>query len=108
MDQTPDHDVAAIVRALAALGHEARLGVFRLLVRAGPNGMTVGEIVARSGLAPSTLAHHLQGLVAAGLVDQDRRGREVWNTARFDRLRVVVGHLNEACCAGFDRTTDAA
>lgn len=95
----PDH-TAAIVRALAALGHEARLEIFRLLVRAGNDGLTVGEIVAHLGLAPSTLAHHLQGLVAAGLVVQERRGREVWNRPQFGIVQAVVTHLTAECCAG--------
>ncbi len=97
------HDTQAIVRALAALGHEARLKVFRLLVRAGEEGLTVGQIIAHSGLAPSTLSHHLLGLVSAGLVEQERRGREVWNRARFDTMRAVISHLNAECCAGLPR-----
>lgn len=102
----PDH--STIVRALAALGHEARLEIFRLLVRAGDEGLTVGEIVAHLGLAPSTLAHHLQGLVAAGLVVQERRGREVWNRPQFGTMRAVVTHLTAECCAGLAPRTDAA
>jgi DNA-binding transcriptional ArsR family regulator len=97
---------------LAALGHEARLEIFRLLVRAGDEGVTVGEIVARLGLAPSTLAHHLQGLVAAGLVVQERRGREVWNRPQFGVVQAVVTHLTAECCAGLaprpETRTDAA
>ncbi len=104
---TPDH-TAAIVRALAALGHEARLEIFRLLVRAGEDGLTVGEIVAHLGLAPSTLAHHLQGLVAAGLVVQERRGREVWNRPQFGAMRAVITHLTAECCAGLAPRTYAA
>lgn len=103
----PDH-VASIVRALAALGHEARLEIFRLLVRAGDEGLTVGEIVGHLGLAPSTLAHHLQGLVAAGLVVQERRGREVWNRPQFDTMRAVLTHLTAECCAGVAPRIDAA
>ncbi|WP_162631189.1 ArsR/SmtB family transcription factor, partial [Meridianimarinicoccus zhengii] len=58
-------------RALAALGHDARLSIFRLLVKAGDDGLRVGDIGAHLGLAPSTLAHHLSALVEAGLVLQD-------------------------------------
>ncbi|WP_162630910.1 ArsR/SmtB family transcription factor, partial [Meridianimarinicoccus zhengii] len=58
-------------RALAALGHDARLSIFRLLVKAGDDGLRVGDIGAHVGLAPSTLAHHLSALVEAGLVLQD-------------------------------------
>ncbi|KPQ21839.1 MAG: transcriptional regulator, ArsR family, partial [Rhodobacteraceae bacterium HLUCCA24] len=66
-------------RALAALGHDARLSIFRLLVKAGDDGLRVGDIGAHLGLAPSTLAHHLSTLVDAGLVLQDKQGREVFN-----------------------------
>ena len=57
---------AEIAAALAALGHEARLKLFRLLVRAGPEGLSVGEIGRHLSIPPSTLAHHLGALVAAG------------------------------------------
>lgn len=101
------HDTQAIVRALAALGHEARLKVFRLLVRAGDEGLTVGQIIVHSGLAPSTLSHHLLGLVTAGLVEQERRGREVWNRARFETMHAVIAHLNAECCTGLPRVPGA-
>lgn len=60
-------------RALAALGHDARLSIFRLLVKAGADGMRVSDIGQHLGLAPSTLAHHLSTLVDAG--SSCRRGR---------------------------------
>lgn len=95
---------SATTRALAALGHDARLSIFRLLVRAGGDGMIVGDIVTHLGLAPSTLAHHLATLVAAGLVIQERRGREVVNRADYDAMRRTVGYLTEECCAGVAQT----
>jgi len=73
-------------RALAALGHDARLSIFRLLVRTGDAGLRVSDIGAHLGLPPSTLAHHLSNLVNAGLVLQERQGREVFNPAVF-RIR---------------------
>jgi ArsR family transcriptional regulator, arsenate/arsenite/antimonite-responsive transcriptional repressor len=87
-------------RALAALGHDARLSIFRLLVRAGEGGLNVGEIGAHLGLAPSTLAHHLSSLVAAGLVTQERQGREVLNRADFAAARRLAGFIMSECCAG--------
>jgi len=95
MNQTQHH-----ARALAALGHEARLQIFRLLVRAGHNGLTVGQIADHSGLPASTQAHHLKALVEAGLVTQTRQGREVINAADFDRMNRVIGFLSDECCAG--------
>ncbi|WP_209427117.1 metalloregulator ArsR/SmtB family transcription factor [Pararhodobacter sp. SW119] len=96
------------VRALAALGHDARLAIFRLLVQAGEDGMLVGEIGAHLGLAPSTLAHHLNALVAADLVIQERRGREVVNRANYDAMRRTLTYLTENCCTGVTTRTDAA
>jgi DNA-binding transcriptional ArsR family regulator len=87
-------------RALAALGHEARLSIFRLLVRAGEAGLRVGDIGDHLGLAPSTLAHHLSTLVDAGLVLQERQGREVFNRVDFPAMRRVVGFLTAECCTG--------
>lgn len=86
--------------ALSALGHEARLRVFRLLVQAGPDGLSVGDIIAHSGLAASTLAHHLATLVDAGLVRQERRGRIVQSIAHVAALRRTVDFLLAECCTG--------
>lgn len=87
-------------RALAALGHDARLSIFRLLVKAGHDGLRVGEIGDHLGLAPSTLAHHLSALVDAGLVVQDKQGREVFNRVDFAAMNRLVGFLTSECCSG--------
>lgn len=87
-------------RALAALGHDARLSIFRLLVKAGDDGMRVGDIGEHLSLAPSTLAHHLSTLVDAGLVLQERQGREVFNRVDYPAMRRVVGFLTSECCSG--------
>jgi len=91
---------AAIARALAALGHEARLAIYRLLVRAGEDGLNVGEIAAHLQMPASTLAHHLSTLVAASLVIQERQGREVVNRADYEVMRRTVGFLTDKCCSG--------
>ncbi len=87
-------------RALAALGHDARLSIFRLLVKAGDEGLRVSDIGDHLGMAPSTLAHHLSTLVDAGLVLQDKQGREVFNRVDFPAMHQVVGFLTSECCAG--------
>lgn len=87
-------------RALAALGHEARLEVFRLLVRSGDEGLIVGDIAAHTGMPLSTLAHHLRTLVAAGLVTQERRGRETLNRPDFVAAKAAVSFLTAECCQG--------
>jgi DNA-binding transcriptional ArsR family regulator len=91
---------SANARALAALGHDARLSIFRLLVRAGDEGLRVSDIGDHVGLAPSTLAHHLSTLVDAGLVLQDRQGREVINRVDYPAMRRVLDFLTSECCTG--------
>lgn len=95
-------------RALAALGHETRLTVFRLLVRAGHEGLNVGEIGQHLGAAPSTLAHHLSTLVDAGLVLQTRQGRQIVNRVDFDAMQETVAFLTSECCVGVTLSKDQA
>jgi ArsR family transcriptional regulator len=101
-------DDASAATALAAIGHEARLRVFRLLVRAGPGGLNIGEIGRLLGIAPSTLAYHLGALVDSGLVTQERHGREVINRADYDAMERVLAYVGEECCAGVAGTADDA
>ncbi|SHM08947.1 transcriptional regulator, ArsR family [Roseovarius litoreus] len=104
MTQTSPH-----ARALAALGHDARLSIFRLLVKAGDAGLRVGDIGDHLGLAPSTLAHHLSSLVDAGLVLQDKRGREVYNRVDYPAMQRVLAFLTSECCTGVTiRSKDTA
>lgn len=93
-------------RALAALGHDARLSIYRLLVKAGDDGLRVSDIGQHLGLAPSTLAHHLSSLVDAGLVLQEKRGREVFNRADYPAMRRILGFLTSECCAGVTITAE--
>ena len=88
----------AAAGACAALGHPVRLRIFRLLVRAGTEGANVGRIGRELGLPASTLAHHLHGLVAAGLVRQQRRGREVISRADYEAVAALTDYLTEECC----------
>jgi DNA-binding transcriptional ArsR family regulator len=94
----------------SALGNRARLRLLRLLVRAGTEGLTVSDIGRLMHMPASTLAHHLAALVRAGLVTQERRGREVICTADYAAIRGAANYLTEQCCAGIatDEETDAA
>lgn len=93
---------AEAVDGFAALGNVARLRLLRLLVRAGSEGETVGEVGRRMDMPASTLAHHLAALVRAGLVTQEKRGREVICTANFRAISGTAAYLTENCCAGFE------
>ena len=93
-----EHSKAA--RCLEKLGNATRLEIFRLLVRAGPAGLAVGEIQEHLEIPGSTLSHHVSHLVNAGLVHQQREGRVLRCTPNFPLIDQVVRFLTDECCAG--------
>lgn len=88
------------VVALGALAHEYRLGIYRLLVEQGPDGLPAGAIGEAVGLAPSSLTFHLQNLQRAGLIVQRRESRNLVYSVDFEVMNSLVGYLTENCCAG--------
>jgi DNA-binding transcriptional ArsR family regulator len=86
--------------SLAALAHEGRLEIYRLLVAAGPGGLTVGDIAKKLHMPGATLSFHLSQLKHAGLVVARRDGRQLIQTADFDRMNQLVSYLTENCCGG--------
>jgi ArsR family transcriptional regulator len=90
----------AVVKALAALAHGARLVAFRALVVAGPQGLTPGTMAQALGVPASSLSFHLKELVNAGLVTQSRDGRFLVYRAAYDRMNDVLGYLTDNCCRG--------
>lgn len=89
----------SVAAGFSAMGSESRLKVLKALVRAGDAGLTVGEIQERTGIAPSTLAHHLKFLAGGGVVVQQKAGRSTINRADFDQLRVLADFILGECCA---------
>jgi ArsR family transcriptional regulator len=83
---------------LAALGHPARLAVLRLVVQAGPEGVTTTHVQEVVGIPWTTLNHHLDRLVAAGLVKARREGRLSLHTADFGALKTLTDFLWKDCC----------
>ncbi len=86
------------VEGLSALAHASRLAVFRLLVRAGSDGLAAGDIAREIGALPNTLSTHLAILDRAGLIRQRREGRSVIYSADYDGMRALLGFLVEDCC----------
>ncbi len=88
------------VAALSALGHEGRLAIFRLLVKAGPQGVAAGEIARRLDSLPNTLSANLNVLSHAGLIASRREGRSIVYTADYAAMSGLLGFLMEDCCGG--------
>jgi ArsR family transcriptional regulator, arsenate/arsenite/antimonite-responsive transcriptional repressor len=88
------------IAALAALAQDHRLETYRLLVQAGPDGISAGEVAATIGLPPNTLTFHFDRLRQAGLVTVRREGRSMIYAARYDTMNALLGYLTENCCKG--------
>lgn len=88
------------IEALEALAHETRLSVFRLLVKAGPDGLTAGAIAERLGARQNTMSSHLAKLHRAGIVKSERDGRHVIYRADFEAVSELIVYLMEDCCGG--------
>ncbi len=86
--------------ALAALAHETRLAVFRLLMREGPDGLPAGTVGERAGIAPSTLSFHLGHLERAGLLRSWRVQRQIFYAVDVTGTRRLIAFLTEDCCGG--------
>jgi len=95
-------EIVKTVAALAALAHEGRLRIFRLLVTAGPDGLPVGDVAKKLKMPGATLSFHLAQLQHAGLVAARREGRQLIQTADFDRMNDLIGYLTENCCGVAD------
>ncbi len=85
---------------LAALGHEKRLAVFRLLVEAGPEGLSAGVIGERLGLAPATLSFHLAHLSRVELITGRQESRFIFYATNYAEMDDLLGFLTQNCCNG--------
>ena len=89
-----------VIEGLAALAHETRLDVFRLLVQGGPDGVPAGILAEKLAVPPQTLSFHLKELARAGLVISRREGRSIIYQPDYSQISAVVGYLTENCCGG--------
>ena len=91
------------VKALSALAQESRLEAYRLLVKAGPDGMPAGQISEQLDVPPATLSFHLKELTNAGLIDRRREGRSIIYGLNVEGMRNLLGFIAEDCCQGAAR-----
>lgn len=97
-----------VVKALAALAQPNRLQVFRSLVVAGLQGSTPGQLGESLGLPSATLSFHLKELMGAGLISQERSGRNLIYRVEFNQMNRVLSYLTENCCQGSGACLDAS
>ena len=90
--KTPD-----AIACLASLAQETRLAAFRLLVQTGREGLSAGVLAQRLQTPASSLSFHLQALLHAGLITQERQGRQLIYAAGYDRMDALVAYLTENC-----------
>lgn len=93
-------ETPSAVAALSALAHPGRLEIFRLLVKAGPEGVAAGEIARATGSLANTMSTNLNVLAGAGLVTARREGRSILYAAAYERMRDLLAFLMEDCCGG--------
>ena len=101
-------DLEVTAERLEALGNATRLGIYRLLVRAGDEGLAVGDVHLRTGIPRSTLSHHLHRLTRVGLVSQERRATTLICRANYPVMNETLSYLMSECCADAGRDEDAA
>ncbi len=88
------------IDTLAALAHDTRIDVFRLLIRAGADGVAAGQIAGALEIRPNTLSNNLTILSSAGLIRSRREGRSIRYFANMDGMRDLLSFLMEDCCGG--------
>jgi ArsR family transcriptional regulator len=84
---------------LEALGNATRLNIYRILVRAGTEGLPVGSVQEKLGIPASTLSHHCKRLVETGLVSQERQATTLICRADYSSMQSLIGFLADECCA---------
>lgn len=92
-------EMNSAIDALSALAQSSRLGIFRLLISAGPDGLPAGEIGRKLSIPANSLSFHLTRLRYAGLVRGRRNGRRIFYTANFSNMQNLMDYLTENCCA---------
>lgn len=91
-------NIDSIAKALKELGHPTRLNIYKCVVRAGHQGITVGSLQNKLNIPNSTLSHHISSLASANLISQRREGRTLYCVAEYNKLQSVIDFLQAECC----------
>jgi ArsR family transcriptional regulator, arsenate/arsenite/antimonite-responsive transcriptional repressor len=93
-------EIKAAVTALAALAQETRLSIYRLLVEAGPDGVSAGRISETLEVPGATLSFHLKELARTGLVSSRQERQFIYYAVDFERMAELMTFLTKNCCKG--------
>jgi DNA-binding transcriptional ArsR family regulator len=92
--------IATASERLAALGHETRLAIFRLLVQAGSEGISAGAICEKLAIPAPTLSFHLAHLSRVGLISGRQESRFIFYAADYAAMDELLAYLTDNCCQG--------
>ena len=93
-------EITSAVTSLGALAQETRLSIFRLLVEAGPEGVSAGRIGDTLAVPAATLSFHLKELARAGLVSTRQERQFIYYAVDFERMADLMTFLTQNCCRG--------
>ena len=96
-------EIKTAVAALGALAQETRLGIFRILIEAGPDGVAAGSIGETLKVPGATLSFHLKELARAGLVSSRQDKQFIYYAADFERMAALMTYLTQNCCRGMPK-----
>ncbi len=92
-------EIEIIAKSFKELGHPTRLRIFKRLVKAGEQGIAVGDVQEDLDIPGSTLSHHISSLVSANLIKQRREGRTLYCTVEYPNLLSLIDFLQDECCS---------
>jgi ArsR family transcriptional regulator, arsenate/arsenite/antimonite-responsive transcriptional repressor len=93
-------EIKDAVSALGALAQETRLSIFRLLVKAGRDGLSAGRIGESLEVPGATLSFHLKELARAGLLTSRQERQFIYYAVDFERMAELMAFLTQNCCHG--------
>ena len=99
-------DINTATPIFAALAHETRLKVFRLLVEAGDDGLSAGAIANNLDVVQNTMSSHLNTLTQNDLIFKQRSGRSLIYRANYTCMSNVITFLLQDCCKGSSDVTE--
>lgn len=91
-------NIQEVTKCFSNLGHERRLEIIRLLVKAAPDGLTMGQIANQTKIPDSTLTHHITLLEQTGLITRQQENQSIYCAVNIDLIKKLARYLLDECC----------